>query len=146
MITISILGLDQYLVGTYSEENTKKLADLYEVKPSEISFYSPNAFYFHEGFDQTSWNALVRIHAPQECEVLEDKVTAYLFKTLKNIAIHISVEYFYYDKKHRHIYINPDYPRFITEQNAVVVDEPLEDEEEDIYDGNIFAELDDRNK
>jgi len=47
MITISILGLDQYLVGTYSKENAKKLADLYEVKPSEISFYSPSAFYFH---------------------------------------------------------------------------------------------------
>ncbi|MDY0345094.1 MAG: hypothetical protein WCX85_01500 [Bacilli bacterium] len=144
MITISIIGIDQYMVGTYSKEHTKKLAGLYGVKPSEIDFHAPNSFFFHEGFDQTSWNALVRIHAPLECEGLEDKVTAYIFKTLKDIAVHINIEYVYYNKRHRHSYVNLDYPRFISEQNAVVVEEPSE--EEDIYDGNIFADLDDINK
>ena len=146
MITISILGLDQYMVGTYSEEHTQKISDLYEVKTSEVNFYAPNSFYFHEGIDQTSWNVLVRIHAPFECAALEEKMTTYLFKTLKAMAIHISVEYFYFDKKHRHSYINPDYPRFITEKNAVVVKEPSEEDEEHVYDGNIFAEFDARNK
>ncbi len=146
MITISILGLDQYMVGTYSQENTKKIANLYEAQTSEINFYAPNSFYFHEGVDQTSWNVLVRIHAPLECATLEDKMTAYLFKTLNKMAIHISVEYFYYDKIHRHSFINPDYPRFITEQNAVVVDEPSEADDEDVYYGDIFAEFDDGNK
>ena len=61
MITISILGLDQFVVGDYSREITKKIADAYEINEDEILFYAPQAFIFHKGFDQwgkyTKWTS-----------------------------------------------------------------------------------------
>lgn len=146
MITISILGLDQYAVGTYSREHTKALADLFEVPTSEINFYAPNSFFFHNGVDQTSWNTLVRVHAPEQVHVVEEKVVAYLTSSLMAMTINIAIEFFYYDKKHRHEYLNQQYPRFITEENSVVVDEENEDDEQEIYDGNVFADIEEKNK
>lgn len=149
MITISLIGLDQYAVMTYSREHTKKLADLFEVKPDAINFYAPNAFFYHDGVDQTSWNTLVRVHAPNQVQILEEKVTAYLISTLMPMTINISIEFFYYDKKNRHDYLNREYPHFITEANAVVVedeDEEIEEDDEEIYDGNVFAEFEEKIK
>lgn len=150
MITISIIGLDQYAIGTYSQKHTKKLADLYEVKSEDVFFYAPNSFYYHEGVDQTSWNTLVRVHAPRQTEQLESKVTTYLFNTLKEFGINFVVEFFYYDAKNRHVHFNHDYPRFITEQNTVVIedehDHEHEEEDEEIYEGNVFADLNEKNK
>ncbi|MFA5421205.1 MAG: hypothetical protein WC344_00215 [Bacilli bacterium] len=146
MITISILGLDQYAVGTYSLDNTKNLADLFEISTADINFYAPNCFYYHAGVDQTSWNTLIRIYAPRQFETLESKVADYLFKTLKHLTINVAVEFFYYDKKNRHESLNKDYPPFITEQNAIEVDEHGEDEEDDIYEGNIFEGIEEKIK
>ena len=49
MITIDILGLDQYVAGHYSREHEKNLASLFEISEDEISFYSPNSTLFHDG-------------------------------------------------------------------------------------------------
>lgn len=143
MITISLIGLDQYAAATYSKENTKKLADLFEVSTNDIFFYAPNSFYYHDGVDQTSWNTLVRVHAPEQVRGLQSKVADYLTKTLMAMSINIAIEFSYFDSKSRHEYFNREYPRFITEANAVVVDEEHEEDEdeEEIYDGNVFAEF-----
>ncbi|MDD3207267.1 MAG: hypothetical protein PHD98_03035 [Bacilli bacterium] len=150
MITISILGLDQYAIGTYSAEHTKNLANLFEVKTSDISFYAPNCFMYHEGIDQTSWNTLIRVHAPRPFEKIEDKITSYLFKTLADVAINIAVEFYYYEQKNRHEHINKEYPRFITDANAVVVDdehnhddEHDHDDDDELFEGNIFEGIED---
>lgn len=84
MVTISIYGLDQYTVGHYSKEHTKNLANLFEVNEDDISFYSPDALVFHNGVEQTSWNAIVKVNAPEACEANEAKVAKYLLETLKN--------------------------------------------------------------
>ena len=138
MITISVLGLDQYVVGHYSKDHTENLAQLYETSEDNINFYSPNAFLFHNGVEQTSWNTIIRVHAPEEYEHLEDKVNKYLVETFKEVSINVIVEFFYYHKHHHHEYLNTQYPRFIKEDNVVNVEqEELEDGEE-LYEGNVF--------
>jgi len=140
MITISFLGLDQYLVGKYSAEHTKNLADLFEADRAAINFYAPNCYFYHEGVDQTAWNTLIRVHAPKQYAPLEEKVAKYLLETTAEIAINVAVEFCYYDQKARHELLNDDYPRFITEANAVHVhDEEGEDESEELFEGDIFA-------
>ncbi|NCA97287.1 MAG: hypothetical protein EOM77_03800 [Bacteroidia bacterium] len=146
MITITIIGLDQYAIGTYSQLHTKKLADLFEVKSDELFFYAPNSFFYHEGVDQTSWNTLVRVHAPRQVEILENKITTYLLSTLIEFGINITIEFFYFDMKNSHTHINNQYPRFITEQNNVVIDDEHEEEEEEIYEGNVFADIEEKTK
>jgi len=146
MITISILGLDQYAIGTYSAEHTKNLANLFEIKTSDISFYAPNCFMYHEGVDQTSWNTLIRIHAPRQFDQFKDKITTYLFKTLADIAINIAVEFYYYDQNNRHERINKEYPRFITDANVVEIEDKHEHDDDELFDGNIFEGIEDIGK
>ena len=43
MITISILGLDQFVVGRYSREHSADLANLFESDENLLNFYAPNA-------------------------------------------------------------------------------------------------------
>ena len=146
MITISILGLDQYVVGHYSGEVSARLAKLYETSNDEIMFYAPDSFLFHDGVEQTSWNVLVRVSAPAKFKKLQDVVAKFIIGTLEGVAIHIAVEFSYFKDEDRYEKINRDYPRFITDENLVYADktiEEMEDEEEpEIYEGNVFADLD----
>lgn len=139
MITISIYGLDQYTVGHYSKDHTKNIANLFETSEDDILFYSPNAYVFHSGVEQTSWNAIVKVNAPEKFEPLEGKIAKYLLDTLKEFSINLTLEFNYFHGHHQYEHINKEYPRFITEENVATVDEYDEDEEE-IYTGNIFAD------
>lgn len=143
MITISIYGLDQYAVGHYSKENTKNLAQLFETNEDNILFYAPNSYLLHYGMDQTSWNSIVRINAPRKFAALETKVAEYILKTIVVYCINASVEFYYYEEKNRYEFINKEYPRFLSEENIVNVEHEEIDEEE-IYHGNVFENLDEK--
>ena len=138
MVTISIYGLDQYVVGHYSKEHTANLASLFEVDEKDIVFYAPNAYVFHNGVEQTSWNTIVKVNAPEQCEKLEDKVANYITKTLKEFSIHLVIEFYYYHKHHRYEYVNKEYPRYISEENVVNVEDEEYQEGDEIYEGNMF--------
>ena len=49
MITITIYGLDQFVVGNLSRELTPLVAKLYEVDEDEVNFIAPQAMGFHKG-------------------------------------------------------------------------------------------------
>lgn len=144
MITISVLGLDQYVVGHYSKEHTENLAQLYETGEENINFYSPNAFVFHKGVEQTSWNIIIRVHAPEEYEHLEEKVNKYLTETFKEVSINLIIEFFYYHKHHHHEYLNTQYPRFIKDDNVVNVESDELEDGEELYEGNVFEGFEDK--
>ncbi len=136
MVTISIYGLDQYTIGHYSKDHTKNLANLFEVSEDNVSFYAPDAYVFHNGVEQTSWNAIVKVNAPEHCENNEKAIAKYLIETLKEFSVHLQVEFYYYHSHHHYEHINKDYPRFIKEDNLVNVEEDEYDGE--LYEGNIF--------
>ena len=147
MITITIYGLDQFVVGNLSRELTPLIAKLYEVDEDEVNFIAPNAMMFHKGVEQTSWNILILVDAPKKVSVLQDHMAELMLHGIGDVAIHVAVEFKYYSEDDRYTKINPDYPRFISEENLVDVDneypEDLEEgeEEDQIYTGDIFAGL-----
>ena len=63
MITISFLGLDQFVVGHYSKDHTANIANLFETDEASINFYAPNSMMFHAGVEQTSWNVQIIVRA-----------------------------------------------------------------------------------
>lgn len=144
MITVIIYGLDQFVVGRLSRELTPNLAKLYELKEEEIIFVAPQNMVFHNGVEQTSWNILIHVHAPKMSVMVQDEVAQYLTEAIGEIAIHKTIEFYYYDKEDRYQVLNNDYPRFISEENLVDVeqeyDEEMEEGEEDdqVYTGDIF--------
>ncbi|MCR5333159.1 MAG: hypothetical protein K6E11_04005 [Bacilli bacterium] len=138
MITFEIIGLDQYTIGHYSKDNNKNLANLFETSEDELCFYAPNAYLFHNGVEQTSWQTLVKVFAPQKYDVFQDKIADYLLKTLKNFSINVAVEFYYYDEDNRYEYHNEEYPLYIKSENVVNVEEDELKEGEELYEGNIF--------
>ena len=136
MITIRIYGLDSYAVGHYSKKNTANLAQLFETKEENICFVASDEFVFHKGVEQTSWQALVTVIAPEKYEPLESKIATYLLKTLTEFSIHVQIVFEYFHGHHEYEFTNKDYPRFIRDENLVNIEE--EDEDEELYEGNIF--------
>lgn len=148
MISITIIGLDQFLVGDISETCTKNLANLYEVSEDDIFFVAPENMYFHNGMDQTMWNVLVRVHAPSDLEDFEKEASDIISAAIGDNAINLAVEFDYYNPEHRYERTNEDYPKFITKENSVEVeeDDEFEDEEDEenddeIYTGDIFQDF-----
>ena len=145
MITLTIYGLDQYIVGRLSREMTHNLADLYEVSEDDINFIAPNNMVFHNGVEQTSWNALVRVHLPKKVMVLQDDAAKLIMDMIQGPTINVAVEFYYYSEDNRYEKINEDYPRFITDDNLVDVEEDYEetqyiegDGKDEVFTGDIF--------
>ena len=137
MISIVVYGLDPYIVGHYSKDHTANLAQLFETNEENIAFVASAEYVFHKGVEQTSWQTLVKVEAPEKYEVLEDKIAHYLLETFGEFSIHIRVTFDYFHSHHEHEFVNKEYPRYIKDDNLVNVEESDEDEDE-LYEGNIF--------
>ena len=147
MITIEIYGLDQFVVGQLSKDMTHNLADLYEVSEDDINFIAPNNMVFHNGVDQTSWNTLIRVHAPKKVMVLQEDAANLIMSMVQGPTINVAVEFYYYSQDNRYEKINEDYPRFITDDNLVDVEDYEEsqyvegDGKDEVYTGDIFKDF-----
>ena len=149
MITIIFYGLDQFVVGRLSRELSANVAKLYEVSEEDVVFIAPNDLVFHNGVEQTSWNLLIHVHAPSKSAMVQDEVAEFLMNAIGEVAIHKTVEFYYYNEVNRYTKIHDQYPRFISEDNLVdteqMYDEDIEEGEDDdqIYTGDIFEGLKD---
>ncbi|MCD8204002.1 MAG: hypothetical protein LUB56_02630 [Coprobacillus sp.] len=151
MIDISFIGLDQFIVADISKAITPTLAKTYKVDEEDINFIAPNNMYFHKGVEQTSWNTLVRVSAPHQFEIIEREVAEVIDKGIGENAIHVTIEFNYYEDGHHYERIDDDYPRYMTEENMVELDGDEEEGEEiegdddddfsDIYTGDIFKDF-----
>ena len=149
MIIVEMSGLDQFVVGNLSKELTPLVAKLYEVEENEVVFLSPQTMVFHKGVEQTSWNIIIEVKAPQQFAHVQDKMADLLLHGIGEVAIHVNVFFSYFSADDFYKKVNDDYPLYITEAN--IVDFQEEDEfddddkddveEEDIYTGDIFEGL-----
>ena len=151
MITVTIYGLDQFVVGQISRDLTPLVAKLYEVSEDDVIFIAPEAMVFHKGTEQTSWNILIKVNAPKKVSVLQDQMAQLMMHGIGEVAIHVTVEFTYYSQDDRYQKINDSYPRYLSEDNLVDVEsdeypEDLEegDEENQIFTGDIFKGLNDK--
>lgn len=146
MINIHIYGLDQFLVGDLSKEITPLLAKLYEVSEDEINFIVSNNMVFHNGVEQTSWRTIIKVEAPEELEKVQKQASDILLHCLDEISIHVELLFIYFCRHDHFEKINPDYPKYLTEENTVNIDteydENMEEGEGDdeIYTGDIFED------
>lgn len=149
MINIYVYGLDQFLVGDLSKEVTPLLAKLFEVEEDDINFIATNNMVFHNGVEQTSWRTLIKVEAPEETEKVQKQASELLLHCLDEIAIHVEVIFTYYCRHDNFLKLNPDYPKYLTEENTVNIEdseynEDMQEGEGDdqIYTGDIFEECD----
>ena len=147
MISLTVYGLDQFVVGKLSREMTSALADLYECDKEEILFIAPENMVFHNGVEQTSWNALVKVDAPKKVSVLQEDAARLIMNMVKGPTIHVQVVFNYFSQDNFYENLNEDYPRYIENENLVNFDEEydenLEEGEGDdqIFTGDIFKDF-----
>ena len=140
MITVTIYGLDQFVVGRLSREMTPNLAKLYELSEDEIIFVAPENMVFHNGVEQTSWNIIIHVHAPKRAALVEEQVAKFILETIGDVAINKVIEFYYYSEDNRYTKLNESYPRFIAADNLVDIEEEnYEDMEEGEGEDNIFT-------
>ena len=157
MITISILGVDPYLVRQISKAMTGPIASLYETSKDNINFYAPECLYIHDGVEQNTWNVLIRVHAPLKVKVLEEEAVEVIKEFVKDACVNLAIEFYYYSSDNRYEFVDPTHPRFMTEENLVTYeeddscdccdDESCEEDEgnyEEPYLGNVFENLEEK--
>lgn len=144
MIIISVLGLDQFVVGNYSRNHTSNIANIFETMEEDVNFSAPQSMIFHNGVEQTSWHTAVIIRAPRRFMPFEGKVANYILETLSNFSINIELTFNYFDEEHFYEHINDKYPRYIETDNLMGVQEDFEEEydEEGEADPRDRADLD----
>ncbi len=143
MITFTFIGSDRYVVGEYSRDVTKKLASLLEAKEEDILFLAPEYYVYHSGVEQTSYQVLLEIKLDEKYRPLEKLVVEFIKKTTAAFIIHLSIRFIYFKDKAINI-IQHDYPRYITEENEVLLEDEEYDENTEIYEGNIFENFEER--
>ena len=149
MITLTVYGLDQFVVGRLSREMTSALADLYECDKEEILFIAPENMVFHNGVEQTSWNTIVRVDAPKKVAVLQEDVAKVIKSMIKGLSINVQIVFNYFSQDNFYEELNDDYPRYIENENLVNIDmeeeyaEDIEEGEGDdqIFTGDIFKDF-----
>ena len=123
MITITILGLDPYLLKQLSRELTKQLVEVYECGEDGIDFFAPEGLLIHNGIDQTSWNIEIRVNAPLKVKALEKQAFEVIKGGLGNFCINAVVIFNYYSIDNRYEIIRDEYPRYMDECNPYYKDE-----------------------
>lgn len=144
MITITIIGLEDYTVGHYAKEHTEAIANLYETSEDQILFVNQASLVFHKGIEQTSWSCIIRVNAPKACEALEAQVAKYLLGTISQFSVHVTLEFYYFENKNSYEHINKEYPRFIDESNMVEFADQDYNENEEICDENMFQNFEEK--
>ncbi|MDD4532012.1 MAG: hypothetical protein PHW22_01040 [Bacilli bacterium] len=149
MITISLLGVDQFQAQSFVADVQDEVAQAFEVAPEEIVFYAPDSFLIYRGVDQTSYQLNIVVSAPRKYEPIEKQAADVLIKIFKQNHVHVRVLFEYFAPQKEYEYINKEYPRFMTNDNMAHFETMEEaDEKEGIepYLGDAFADADYENK
>lgn len=145
MITISLLGVDQYQAQSFVADIQDEVAQAFEVSPEDIVFYAPDSFLIYRGVDQTSYQLNIVVSAPRKYEPIEKQASDVLIKIFKQNHVHVRVLFEYFAPQREYEYVNEEYPRFMTSDNMAHF-EAMEEEDEkegvEPYLGDVFGEAD----
>lgn len=135
---IEIFGLDKYVVATLSEQLHLPLVKLTKVNEKDLFFSVFESMIFHQGVDQNAWHTIIRIFLVETDMKYQEEMKALFIEALKDQTIHLHFEFYPQSKQNIHHVIREDYPLFVSETNAVKVEEELNESTQDIFHGNVF--------
>jgi len=134
---IEIFGLDKYVVATLSEQLHLPLIKLTKVNEKDLFFSVFESMIFHRGVDQNAWHTVIRIFLIETDMKYQEELKALFVEALKDQTIHLHFEFYPQLKQNIHHVIREDYPLFVSESNAVNIEE-VEPTPQEIFHGNVF--------
>jgi hypothetical protein len=135
---IEIFGLDKYVVATLSEQLHLPLIKLTKVSESNLFFSVFESMIFHRGVDQNAWHTIIRIYLVESDMQYHEEIKALFIDALKEQTIHLHFEFYPQLKQNIQHEIREDYPLFVSESNAVKIEEEIEPLTQEIFHGNVF--------
>lgn len=151
MVIINFSGLDIFLVGELNRKIHSRIAASYGLDDEDVIFQAADSFLFYKGSEQTSFNLLIKVEAPEDYEDVEETVASILMEASKDYSVHVRILFSYYDPTHYYERVNKDYPEYIEESPEVEVDDSDYDQEgeysdDDIYTGNMFEDMEEEDE
>jgi hypothetical protein len=135
---IEIFGLDKYVVATLSEQLHLPLIKLTKVNENDLFFSVFESMIFHRNVDQNAWHTIIRIFLVETDMKFQEEIKTLFIDALKDQTIHLHFEFYPQLKQNIHHVIREDYPLFVTESNAVKIEEEVEPLTQEIFHGNVF--------
>jgi hypothetical protein len=135
---IEIFGLDKYVVATLSEQLHLPLIKLTKVNENDLFFSVFESMIFHRGVDQNAWHTVIRIFLVEADMKFQEEMKVLFINALKDQTIHLHFEFYPQLKQNIHHVIREDYPQFVSESNAVKIEEEVEPFSQEIFHGNVF--------
>jgi hypothetical protein len=135
---IEIFGLDKYVVATLSEQLHLPLIKLTKVNENDLFFSVFESMIFHRNVDQNAWHTIIRIFLVETDMKFQEEIKTLFIGALKDQTIHLHFEFYPQLKQNIHHVIREDYPLFVTESNAVKIEEEVEPLTQEIFHGNVF--------
>ena len=151
MDIVNFSGLDIFLVGELNKEIHSQIASAYGIDDEDVIFQAADSFVFFKGAEQTSFNVIIKIEAPEDYVDSEELVASILMEASKNYSVHARILFSYYDPTHYYERVNKDYPEYLEETQGVEIDDSEYDEDEEysedeLYTGNVFKDLDEEDE
>ena len=144
MINIVLKGVDEFLGSHVDEVVSPQVAKILNVSSDEVVVTCLHSIIYHNGVDQTSYHMIVNVELEEKYRSEEEKLAEYILSVSKNFAVHCQVSFSYSNGK---VYsrIDEEYPLFVTNSNEVVI-EDNEDESQEVYLGDMFANFEEQLK
>ena len=144
MVNIVLKGVDEFLGSHVDEVISPQVAKILNINQDEVILTCLHSIIYHQGVDQTSYHMIVNLELSEKYRPFEEKLAEYILSISKNFAVHCQVSFSYCENK---IYsrIDEDYPLYVTNSNEVVIEEN-EDENEEVYLGDMFANFEEQLK
>lgn len=140
MIVIKVIGIDPELVKDISKRTCGNLADLFEVPAEDILFIGSEDMVLFNGVDQYGLHVLIEIDCPEECQKTSPNIVKYLQEVFADYSVHSLIKFRFSRCLDEHLRLDETYPRYMTENNMVQLEEHSDNSEE-VYDGDIFKDL-----
>ena len=140
MINVILKGVDEFLGSHVESVLTPKIAAICKVRNEAVVFTCLHSIIYHGGVDQTSYHMIVTFELEEKYLPFEKELANFVLEASKSFAVHCHISFTYLNKPY-YQRIEKDYPLYVTMENEVSIEE--NDENEEIYTGDIFANFKD---
>lgn len=140
MITLTFYGLNMYALGDLSPALLPRLSNTLKIEETTITLRVVESMIFYKGIDQNTWEVMVDIRLLETLKKHEPAIVKIIQDVLKEHTIHLTCDFTYVTSVSRVQIISTDYPRYITDDNQVVVGHTHE-KTSDVFTGNIFQNV-----
>lgn len=137
MIIMKCYGVDPFVTAAYSKKYIPLVKERFGIT-DEFIIISPDEYIYHDGVEQTSWQAILEVIISPSYKTIEKELAHALISYFSEEVINIRLYFNYIDEKNFYTLENKDYPPFVVDKDG------LNNHESEVFTGNVFEDIEAR--